>query len=141
MLILSLYIWIQCLIIFFVDLNHIAEHDIELMGTESRLWFPESESEPRVTMTSNKFTRVVRDLPQLGESVHFEVSKEDVRLAMGEAADDNVLLLQVEEKAERSTSEKEREQVEKEKSDDVEMVDGDEDKEDDAEFKPKSDGD
>ena len=92
-------------------------------------------------MTSNKFTRVVRDLPQLGESVHFEVSKEDVRLAMGEAADDNVLLLQVEEKAERSTSEKEREQVEKEKSDDVEMVDGDEDKEDDAEFKPKSDGD
>ena len=49
----------------------------------------------------------------------------------GEAANANVLLLQVE-GAEGSTSEIE-------KSDDVEMVDGDEDKENDAEFKHESD--
>ena len=58
-------------------------------------------------MTSNEFIRIVRELSQLGQSVHIEVSKEGVRFAS-------------EGEAEESRSEKKEKRV---KSDDVEMVD------------------
>ena len=61
----------------------------------------------------------------------------------GEASNGNVLLLQTGEEAEGSTSEKKENRV---KSDDIEMVNEDDDKcddaeQDDAEFKPKLDDD
>ena len=106
---------------FCVDLNRIAEHDMRLMAIDAdTLGIPETEYEPHLTMASNKFTRIASE---------------------GAAANGNVLVLQAEEEAERSTSEKNEKKEVKEKCDDVEMVDGDEDKEDDAEFKSESDHD
>ena len=103
----------------------------------------------------------MRDLSQLGESIYIKVRKEGVRFASeGEAANGNVLFWQgggadisggkiravkeeavAEEEAEGSMNEKKGKKKAKEKSDDVEMVDGDEDKEDNAEFQPKLDDD
>ena len=132
------------------------------------LGIPDTEYDARVTMPSSEFTRIVRDLSQLGESVRIEVSKEGVRFASeGEAANGSVLLRQAEgaasttggkitakpdgdaedeeaeveggEEAEGSTSQKKKEKVKKEKKDDdVEMEDEDGEKDDD-EFKSKSD--
>ena len=91
---------------------------MKLMGIDSDiLGIPETKYESGVTMVSSKFTRIVRDL---GEHIRIEVSNEGDRFPSdGEAADSNVQLLQAGEQAERSTSGKK----EKEKSDDVEMVD------------------
>ena len=100
------------------------------------LSIPETEYEPRVTMVSSEFTRIIRDLSQFGESVRIEVNKEGVRFTSdGAAANDKVSLLQAEEEAEGSTSEKEEKKV---KSDNVGMVDGDDDKQNDAEFEQPS---
>jgi len=144
--------------------DRIAEYDMKLMDIDSdTLGIPETEYEARVTMPSAEFTRIVRDLSQLGESVRIEVSKEGVRFASeGESANGSVLLRQAEgaavsggkitakkegededegdgEEAEGSTSQKKNKKKVKQekKDDDVEM--NDEDKEDDADFNPKSD--
>ena len=104
-----------------VDLDRIAEYDMKLMAIDSdTLGILETQYNPRVTMASSEFTRIVRDLSQLGQSVHIKVSKEGVQFASeGEAASGSVLLQQVE-----GGVKKEKNKV-KEKSDDVEMVDGD----------------
>jgi proliferating cell nuclear antigen len=61
------------------------------------LTIPETEYDARVTLPAAEFTRIVRDLSQLGESVRIEVSKEGVRFASdGEAANGSVLLRQSE---------------------------------------------
>ena len=61
------------------------------------LGIPDTDYDARVTLPSNEFTRIVRDLSQLGESVRIEVSKEGVRFASeGEAANGSVLLRQTE---------------------------------------------
>ncbi|KAF8808762.1 proliferating cell nuclear antigen [Phlegmacium glaucopus] len=144
--------------------DRIAEYDMKLMDIDSdTLGIPDTEYDARVTMASSEFTRIVRDLSQLGESVRIEVSKEGVRFASeGEAANGSVLLRQAEgatisggkitaktdedeaeeEEAEGSTSQKKKEKktkVKKEKKDDddVEMNEEEGDKDDD--FKPKSD--
>ena len=107
-------------------------------------------------MASSEFTRIVRNLSQLGEIVHIKVRKEGVRFASEtEAAngnDGNELFWQGggtvipggkitavkekavdEEEAEGSMNEKKGKKKVEEKSD--------EDKEDDAEFRPESDDD
>jgi proliferating cell nuclear antigen len=57
------------------------------------LGIPDTDYDARVTMPSSEFSRIVRDLSQLGESVRIEVSKEGVRFASeGEAANGNILL-------------------------------------------------
>lgn len=57
------------------------------------LGIPDTEYDASVTMPSSEFSRIVRDLSQLGESVRIEVSKEGVRFASeGEAANGSVLL-------------------------------------------------
>jgi proliferating cell nuclear antigen len=59
------------------------------------LGIPETDYDARVTMTAAEFTRIVRDLSSLGESVRIEVSKEGVRFASdGEAAQGSILLKQ-----------------------------------------------
>jgi proliferating cell nuclear antigen len=59
------------------------------------LGIPDTDYDARVTMTASEFTRIVRDLHTLGESVRIEVSKEGVRFASdGEAAQGNILLKQ-----------------------------------------------
>jgi proliferating cell nuclear antigen len=123
---------------------------------------PETEYDARVTLPSAEFTRIVRDLSQLGESVRIEVSKEGVRFASdGEAANGSVLLRQSDgshiagstikprtedgeeeegDGAEGSGSKKTK--VKKEKTDgDVDMDNEDKEKEDEDEedFKPKED--
>ena len=66
----------------YVDSDRIAEYDMKLMDIDSdTLGIPETEYDARVTMASSKFTRIVRDLSQLGESVRIEVGKEGVRFA------------------------------------------------------------
>ena len=132
---------------FCVDLNRIARY---------RLW---SLGIPETTCYSNLLTSYV--ISHRGESVHIKVRKEGVRFASeGEAANGNVLFWQGggaaisgakitavkeevvdEEEAEGSMNEKKGKKKAKEKSDDVEMVDADGDKEDDAEFQPKLDDD
>ena len=64
-----------------VDSDRIAEYDMKLMAIDSdTLGIPETEYEPRVTMASSEFTRIVRDLSQLDESIRIEVA----RKALGE---------------------------------------------------------
>ncbi|KAG6887056.1 hypothetical protein C0995_001998 [Termitomyces sp. Mi166 len=74
--------------------DRIAEYDMKLMDIDSdTLGIPDTEYDARVTMPSSEFTRIVRDLSLLGESVRIEVSKEGVRFASdGEAANGSVLL-------------------------------------------------
>jgi proliferating cell nuclear antigen len=83
---------------FSTDSDRIAEYDMKLMDIDSdTLGIPDTEYDARVTMPSSEFTRIVRDLSQLGESVRIEVSKEGVRFASeGEAANGSVLLKQAE---------------------------------------------
>lgn len=71
---------------------------MKLMDIDSEnLGIPDTEYDARVTMPSGEFTRIVRDLSLLGESVRIEVSKEGVRFASeGEAANGSVLLKQTE---------------------------------------------
>ena len=78
------------------DSDRIAEYDMKLMDIDSDTHgIPDTEYDARVTMPSSEFTRIVRDLSQLGESVRIEVSKEGVRFASeGEAANGSVLLRQ-----------------------------------------------
>ncbi|KAF9005074.1 proliferating cell nuclear antigen, N-terminal domain-containing protein [Cyathus striatus] len=126
--------------------DRIAEYDMKLMDIDSdSLGIPDTEYDARVTLPSAEFTRIVRDLSQLGESVRIEVSKEGVRFVSdGEAANGSVLLRQTdgpvgggkikvkgaksdeEEDAEEGSSKETK--VKKEKTDDdVEMEDQDED--------------
>lgn len=66
------------------------------------LGIPDTEYDARVTMLASEFTRIVRDLMSLGESVRIEVSKEGVRFASdGEAAQGNILLKQTDAARER----------------------------------------
>ncbi|KAG5641580.1 hypothetical protein DXG03_004693 [Asterophora parasitica] len=76
--------------------DRIAEYDMKLMDIDSdTLGIPDTEYDARVTMPSSEFTRIVRDLSLLGESVRIEVSKEGIRFASdGEAANGSVLLRQ-----------------------------------------------
>ena len=49
-----------------VDLDRIAEYDMRLMAIHSdTLGILVTEYNPRVTMASSEFTRIVRDLSQL----------------------------------------------------------------------------
>lgn len=137
---------------------------MKLMDIDSEdLSIPDTEYDARVTMPSGEFTRIVRDLSLLGESVRIEVSKEGVRFASeGESANGNILLKQTEAakekyenygkdddevKAEGEEEDEDeekpkkkkikKEKVKKEEKDaDVEM-NGDDD--DEGEFKAKSD--
>ncbi|KAG2036576.1 proliferating cell nuclear antigen, N-terminal domain-containing protein [Suillus americanus] len=145
--------------------DRIAEYDMKLMDIDAEtLGIPDTEYDARVTMTASEFTRIVRDLSQLGESVRIEVSKEGVRFASeGEAANGNVLLKQTEaarekyanygkedeepkeddddddEEAGSSSKKKIKKEKNMKKEDaDVEM-EGEEEDEDQEEFKPKSD--
>ena len=61
------------------------------------LGIPDTDYEARVTMPSSEFSRIVKDLSNLGESVRIEVSKEGVRFAAdGESANGSILLKQTE---------------------------------------------
>lgn len=121
---------------------------MKLMDIDSdQLGIPETEYDARVTMPASEFTRIVRDLSLLGESVRIEVSKEGIRFTSeGEAANGNVLLKHSEGKigkvqAKSDPDEEDDEEggskrpkVKQEKDDDVEM-----DEEQEQEFKPNSD--
>ncbi|KAI0319105.1 proliferating cell nuclear antigen, N-terminal domain-containing protein [Amylostereum chailletii] len=83
--------------------DRIAEYDMKLMDIDAdTLGIPDTDYEARVTMPSAEFSRIVRDLSNLGESVRIEVSKEGVRFASdGESANGNILLKQTEAARER----------------------------------------
>jgi proliferating cell nuclear antigen len=87
---------------------------------------PETEYDARVTMQSSEFSRIVRDLSQLGESVRIEVSKEGVRFASdGEAANGSVLLRQTDGSHITGNTIKPEETDGREKDDDDEVVEVD----------------
>ena len=126
-----------------------------------QLGIPDTDYDARVTMPSSEFSRICRDLSQLGESVRIEVSKDGVRFASdGEAANGSVLLKQTEaarrkyrdygkekkakeeedDDAEEGSSKKKKGvKVKKEDGEDAEMAEGDEDVEEDdgGEFNAK----
>ncbi|KAI9454488.1 proliferating cell nuclear antigen [Lactarius psammicola] len=106
--------------------DRVAEYDMKLMDIDAdTLGIPDTEYDARVTMLASEFTRIVRDLSSLGESVRIEISKEGVRFASdGEAAQGNILLKQ---------TDAARERYENYGKDDED----DEVKEDDDEEKPK----
>ena len=110
------------------DDDRTAEYDMKLMDIDAdTLGIPDTDYDARVTMPAPEFTRIVRDLSSLGESVRIEVSKEGVRFSSdGEAAQGNVLLKQTDAARERY------ENYGKEDKDDVDVdVDVDEVKDDD----------
>lgn len=74
--------------------ERMAEYDMKLMDIDSdTLGIPDTEYDASVTMYSAEFSRIVRDLSQLGESVRIEVSKEGVRfMADGESANGSILM-------------------------------------------------
>lgn len=89
---------------------------------------PETEYDARVTMPSSEFTRIVRDLAQLGESVRIEVSKEGVRFTSeGEAANGNVLLKPSDGTTSSAASGSKKGKSKKKDDDDEEDEDEDED--------------
>ena len=66
------------------------------------LGIPVTDYEARVTMPASEFSRIVRDLSSLSESVRIEVSKEGVRfISDGESANGSILLKQTEAARER----------------------------------------
>ncbi|KAJ8523321.1 hypothetical protein ONZ45_g143 [Pleurotus djamor] len=138
--------------------DRIAEYEMKLMDIDAeQLGIPDTDYDARVTLPSGEFTRIVRDLSLLGESVRIEVNKEGVRfISEGEAANGSILLKPSEgavkigddenededenedddddKPKKKKKSDKKGKKVKKEVSDDVEM-DGDDD---DEEFKAKS---
>ncbi|KAF8123575.1 proliferating cell nuclear antigen, N-terminal domain-containing protein [Boletus edulis] len=110
--------------------DRIAEYDMKLMDIDAEnLGIPDTDYDARVTMPSNEFTRIVRDLSLLGESVRIEVSKEGVRFASdGEAANGSILLKQ---------TEAAREKYEKYGKDDEEVKEEEAEDEEEEEDKPK----
>jgi proliferating cell nuclear antigen len=140
--------------------DRVAEYDMKLMDIDAdTLGIPETDYDARITMIAGEFSRIVRDLNTLGESVRIEVSKEGVRFASdGEAAQGNILLKQTDAARERyenygrededeveevkNEENEEKSKVKKEKvkkeegaeDEDAEMASGDEE----AEFKAKS---
>lgn len=119
------------------DTDRIAEYDMKLMDIDQdELGIPETDYDATVTMSSGEFSRIVRDLGTLGESVKIEVNKEGVRfVAEGESANGSVLLKQAGggkiERVGAGSSEK-KSKVKKEE--DIEV---DDDEEDDEEERPK----
>lgn len=133
---------------------------MKLMDIDSdTLGIPDTDYDARVSMPSSEFSRIVRDLSSLGESVRIEVSKEGVRFASdGEGANGSVLLKQTDAapekyahyndddgpsgtKDEEDGDEDEGEEKKKKKkvkTEDVEM-NGDEEGDGGEEFKAKSD--
>ena len=83
--------------------DRVSEYDMKLMDIDAdTLGIPETDYDARITMISGEFSRIVRDLNTLGESVRIEVSKEGVRFASdGEAAQGNILLKQTDAARER----------------------------------------
>ena len=58
---------IQCSRNIYIDSDCIADYNIKLLEIDSdTLGIPETEYEPRITMASSEFARIVRDLSQLG---------------------------------------------------------------------------
>ncbi|OBZ73429.1 Proliferating cell nuclear antigen [Grifola frondosa] len=96
--------------------DRIAEYEMKLMDIDSdTLGIPDTEYDASVTMPSSEFSRIVRDLSQLGESVRIEVSKEGIRFVSdGEAANGNILLKQTESGKKGSSSKQEDDEDEEE---------------------------
>ncbi|CAL1705850.1 unnamed protein product [Somion occarium] len=111
--------------------DRIAEYDLKLMDIDSdKLGIPETDYDARVTMPSSEFSRIVRDLSQLGESVRIEITKEGVRFTSeGEAANGSVLLKQSE-----AIGRVPKKEADEEEEEDEEKGDEDEDEDED---KPK----
>ena len=125
------------------DSDRIAEYDMKLMDIDTdQLGIPDTEYDARITMPAAEFTRIVRDLSLLGESVRIEVSKEGIRFTSeGEAANGNVLLKHSDGKIGKIGAKSESDEAEggrsakvkEEKDEDVEM-----DEEQEQEFQANS---
>ncbi len=90
----------SCLV---TDDDRVSDYNVKLMDIDAdTLGIPDTDYDARVTLPSPEFTRIVRDLSTLGESVRIEVSKEGVRfMSDGEAAQGNILLKQTDAARER----------------------------------------
>ena len=109
------------------------------------LGIPDTEYDASVTLPSAEFSRIVRDLSLLGESVRIEVSKEGIRFVSdGEAANGNILLKQSAEASSKGSSSKRKddddEEDEPEDEEDADVSDGEGGKKKIKKEKVKKDG-
>ncbi|TFK45716.1 proliferating cell nuclear antigen [Heliocybe sulcata] len=119
--------------------DRIAEYDMKLMDIDSdQLGIPDTEYDARVTMPASEFSRIVRDLSQLGESVRIEVSKEGIRFASdGEAANGSVLLKQSEGISGSGGASGSKIKPEKDAKEESDAEEGDDDEDDEGGSKKK----
>lgn len=121
------FLLMSCLV---TEDDRVAEYNVKLMDIDAdTLGIPSTDYDARVTMPSRDFTRIVRDLSSLGESVRIVVSKEGISFASdGEAAQGSILLKQTDAAREKY------ENYGKDDEDDDDVVEA---KEEDADEKPK----
>jgi len=107
---------------------------------QETLGIPKTDYDAKITLSSSEFSRICRDLGQLGESVRIEVSKEGVRfVSEGDAANGSIHLRPAGDKV-RSMAEVDdskpfkKEKIKVEDGEDAQMAD-DNASEDDAEEK------
>lgn len=76
--------------------DRVGEYEMKLMDIDQEhLGIPDTQYDATVTMSSNEFARICRDLSALGESVKIEASKEGVRFSSeGEVGSGSILLKQ-----------------------------------------------
>ena len=113
-----------------LDSDRIAEYEMKLMDIDTdTLGIPDTEYDASVVLPSAEFSRIVRDLSLLGESVRIEVSKEGIRFVSdGEAANGNILLKQSADAAPKkkgsSSKRKDDDEEDEAESEDEEASDG-----------------
>jgi proliferating cell nuclear antigen len=109
----------------YTDADRISDYELKLMDIDAdTLGIPDTEYDACVTMPSSEFSRIVRDLSGLGESVKIEVSKDGVRFtADGESANGNILLKQTESARKRFQNVGKRKAKEEEDADEEEKQD------------------
>lgn len=85
-----------CLLIGLSGSDRLGEYEMKLMDIDQEhLGIPDTEYDATITMSSNEFARICRDLSALGESVRIDASKSGVKFsAEGDAGSGSVMLKQ-----------------------------------------------
>ncbi|EGF97349.1 uncharacterized protein MELLADRAFT_41277, partial [Melampsora larici-populina 98AG31] len=62
--------------------DRVAEYDMKMMDIDiEHLSIPDTAYDAEITMPASEFSRIVRDLKELGESVRIEATKEGVKFS------------------------------------------------------------
>lgn len=118
--------------------DRVGEYEMKLMDIDQEhLGIPDTQYDATITMSSQEFARICRDLTALGESVKIEASKEGVRFSSeGEVGSGSVLLKQTAGSDRRTRAKTDPDEEEEEEQDEKPDVSEGEDEIDD-EDRPK----